>query len=306
MKAVLLLLVLLTGGCVTMNPKNDPTESHVRIALSKPAFFGNELVAFTIENRSQQPVFIQTKPFTNVKTQNRISLDATVYQQVVQNGRTSGFSPLEIFDHRGSIISKQEYSVASLRLEPGDILNVFWEGTAFKQTGPDERNDWESFQPTGRFKIRIAYSFFEQSQPSRTSPDSTIPLFIESPEFEIVASDSALIQSADLNQSFPLALGDEVQVKGTSLTIRFEKIEAGMGPGQEPVGALNEPIAAMTFAVSDGKTTQRIQSNDTVDQTVLGYRIQSIGGVAIPYDRLGPPGQNPRAYIQLRVSRAEN
>ena len=167
---VLIVTIIVFTGCTMapQNPKAGPNPDGLSLETGKVVYAKNEPVELLLKNNGTKSVYVMPRLF------NALDFSGSVY---TGTEKTS----INTFNIRASVTSRGNYSVPQpVEIKPGQSLKIKWTGQAYIQTGPDDKNDWESFQPTGKFRIGIYYAFDEKG----FTKDSIIP-FIESNEFEI-------------------------------------------------------------------------------------------------------------------------
>lgn len=90
------------------------------------------------------------------------------------------FKQIVTFDNKGSATDKACRTLPEPQeIKPKASVKGRWIGFAFKQTGPDDINDWKYYQPKGKFKIQI--KIFSNASDAARAQNFSI---VESNEFE--------------------------------------------------------------------------------------------------------------------------
>ncbi len=150
-------------------------EGSVSILTSKAVYQKNEPIEFEIRNNGDKQVYLM-----NSTDFDALSVSGNVLSLVGPNA----FAPLNTFDTRASVLDTAgRIPPSPMALLPfKGFVTGTWNGFAFRANGPDPLNDWETFQPTGKFKISVVYAF--ESRDLTGPQDRELP-YAESNEFEI-------------------------------------------------------------------------------------------------------------------------
>ncbi|MBI4387974.1 MAG: hypothetical protein HY582_02900 [Candidatus Omnitrophica bacterium] len=123
------------------------TESSLTATTDKASYGQGEAVKLRLLNKNTKPIFVIPTLFDS------LPFLGTLYEK---NG--TEFRSVTTQNVRASVIDKAErIPPEAIQVKAGEVLEGVWNGYAFQQIGPDEWNDWELFQPSGTFKIRIFY-----------------------------------------------------------------------------------------------------------------------------------------------------
>ncbi|MBI4387701.1 MAG: hypothetical protein HY582_01495 [Candidatus Omnitrophica bacterium] len=158
------------------SPLPFPNKDNLNLSTGKALYRKGEPVEFELENHAPHHGALKT-----------VYVFPTIFDELKFQGSvislTQKSSAITTYnDERARTDKAERIWPEPVKLLPGSSLKGSWSGVAFQQISSDSDGKWNSYQPIGKFKIKIAYSF---DQPDLVSARDKILSFVESNEFEI-------------------------------------------------------------------------------------------------------------------------